>query len=81
MALSSLDGGGNGMPTMMVTDSSSPGKSMPSATDPPRTEKKTPLRPDLNLARLSAVLRWFPDSSQYLGRSMCLSRYGRMLRM
>ena len=69
-----MEGGGNGTPTMMVTQSSSPGKSIPSATDPPRTEKKTPLRPLLNLARLSAVLRWLPDSSQYLGRSMCLSR-------
>ena len=52
------------MPTTIATLSSSPGKSMPSATDPPITQKKTPSRPARNLSRADMVLRCLPDSSQ-----------------
>lgn len=45
------------------------------------TAKKTPPLPALNLPSMSDVLRWLPDSSQYFGLSMCVSRYGRMVRI
>ena len=51
IALFSNVGGGNGMPTMIAKHSSSPGKSMPSATDPPMTEQNTPSLPARNEAK------------------------------
>ncbi len=67
------------MPTIMAKDSSSPGKSMPSAMEPPITVKNTPFLPLLNVFRAVIVLLGCPDSSQYIGFLTSLSRKGRIL--
>ena len=69
------------MPTIIAKHSSSPGKSMPSAMDPPITVKNTPFLPFLNSLSAFIVIFCWPDSSQYASFFTSLSRNGRILRI